>query len=660
MAERKESAAIKKKYDIHMPRNNRYKKYYRDYLAGVDQSNHDPNVSLPDNLVSDTSENDEDDESWSGDAEEDQGRPQRQGRRDSDDRNEEDEEDDEEGEDEGDEDYMPETEFGEDIEMEEIFAGDGRPTRRRRPPARFNPQDSDSQEGEEEEGGKKDTDTSDLETSDEEEDHLMKRISEARQYRLRTRYPLCGSTGRKWANVQRKPGITLNVEVNDDPEYRSSFVLMPYHNARGTCILQIYEPSGRAGLKATTHRKIRWLARLLPKMIAQFASQVEEVVSAGHPRKNRKKKKRLLDVFDTILECYEILQSWLERLKTHTMQARYEMTFATAIRDQNRLNIYVPISASTSPLQCLSFVNRNDLFEDMQNLVGKHREILVDGFCHLKPHENRHLKEQVQDNVWAAYIASAEITKLLMGLSGGSKGTILHTSLQRADGTGPESLYDHMSWVVHPSFIKPVEAQSWTKVTMGVDPAICEIPLVNIVAQPEEGDEDEEDDTGQVGKTLRRDFGWLQGNLPVHEIQGIKGLRCPSQFVKCAKMMFLSLVRIGNPDADPTLLGMFSKVDSVAIGQSEQRIIKLFDAWAHDLIALYKVEYAERYVVFLKSHAHEHAPIHIHDTHFLVREMYNCNTVGEISEYFKEHLRSFWSHPIRPTNSTVTTPSTTP
>ena len=361
------------------------------------------------------------------------------------------------------------------------------------------------------------------------------------------------------------------------------------------------------------------------------------------------KKERHLIVFQLIRECYKVLQDWLVRLQSISMQARYEMTFATALCDVDKRNIKVPISYEASPLNCLSFVHRQDLLGAMRRHVQHHQRILVNGFCHLEtaPKEQ---KLQVPHSVWAAYIASGEVTKLLLGVGGGAKGTILHSSLEEADAEAvdPEvTEYDTLLWVPHPNFVEDVRPEDSNNycVTEAVRPSLCHVSMPE-TSGPVDSDLD------QTGNPLLREFEFLEGKLPANQIESLKGLRFPSQYVKCVQMMYFSMVKAGNPLAHSGILPAFQTVNPDAIGASLKAVNYTLSAWADQVLALHKVEYAERLVAYMLKYAPDDAPIHEipsgDDKRDPIKKLYKCNTQSEISAFYAHHLGGLWPDPIIP------------
>jgi hypothetical protein len=494
----------------------------------------------------------------------------------------------------------------------------------------------------EEEKNTEDDVSEDEEDEDDFDRSEIERIRLGQRYKLRTTYPLNVSTGRKYGNVQRQPGIILPVEKDTNDE-RDTINLLPYHSVKACRILQIYEVSGRAGLADRTKAHIRKLCKLIPKLIAEFASEMEELIALAKSRR----RQGYFDVFDLIKEAYEILESWLERLKTHTMQTRYELTFATCLVSADRENIKVPINEESSPLPCLSFVKRSDLHLKMQEIVTFHGHILLDGFYHLKA--NPDLRKAVPPPVVAAYMASGEITSLLLGLGGGAKGTILHTSLEKAESSEDHTLYDRMAWVTHPSLIQYVDTEDWTCVTEGVDPSICHTRMLQLGPNPGPNP-----DIDETTNPLAPDLAWLAGKLPSHEIRQLKCLRCPSQFVLVVQNLHKALLEAGSIGENPTSPQMFQRVDPGIVGECRDAVVSVFEKWAHQIVVLYKLEYAERLVQSMKRAADPRARIHGEADKDLVNALYLCNTKSQIEQFYQIYLASYWTSPIKGGRSITT------
>ncbi|CAJ1958345.1 unnamed protein product, partial [Cylindrotheca closterium] len=461
---------------------------------------------------------------------------------------------------------------------------------------------------------------------------------------IRTRFPLHGTTGRIWSNFQQRPGVRLEVMITDD----GRLIVLAYLSDRACPIVQIYEPSTRAGLQDKTEKDLRRQARQIPQMIARFVSEVEGIIAAAHSATKKKTNGRDLNMFELIRESFRVLDSWLERLKVHTMQTRYELTFATALAnsDENE-KISVPIADGETPVSCLSFVRRRDLYEGLKLHVDHHRYILVQGLCAME--KNPQLKELLPNPVWAAYMAAAEVLVLLLGAGAGSKWSILERSIQRAksnEESAPNTPfhYDNNWWDVHPDFIQVVstdeEWSTWACVTEGVDPSTCNIQMMDRRLRALRAVDDDDEGEEEPDEFLD----WLQEKLPVHQIEGLKGLRNPTQYRKCVQMMYMEFIYAGDPTST-TANSMFQAVNWAAVGATPRAVVKLYERCANVIVALYRVELAERITAFWNS-THKRSLRGGFNMNDATKAIYRAKTKLQIIDCVLVHLDATWPSPI--------------
>lgn len=471
------------------------------------------------------------------------------------------------------------------------------------------------------------------------------------KYSIRTRFPLGATTGKLWGNHQQNHKLRIRVSVgtpsSDNDPTPNRLTLHPFECQRACPIVQMYEPSTRAALQDKTKRKLRRMARQIPKKIMAYISELEDTIAAAHGG-NQGARNKGPSVFELLEESFQVLDGWLERLQVHPMQTRYELTFASPVNKELAVPPMVPITDEHSPLLALSFAKRDRLHDMLFEHVQTQRYILIHGFSHLKEHHN--LKNDVPPCVWAAYIAAAEAVVLMLGAGAGSKGSMLERSLQTAKQLWemePTFYYDDHLWVVHPQHIIPVEDECPfdTKVVYGVDPSMC---LTELLPAPTV-EEDEEHLLEE--NTLASELKILQGELSVHETEGLKGLSCPSQYRKSVHLFYLQFVRATNGGAHQEGDGfLFSRVDWDRVGASVEAVESVFKGCAQVILALYKVELAERVVNFWKKHPEDirfpHDFSRKMDVDTAMRSVIYANTKTEITLCHEKYLNHTWPNAI--------------
>ena len=454
-----------------------------------------------------------------------------------------------------------------------------------------------------------------------------------KQYRKRTRYPLLGTSGRVFSNVQAKrPGLLLDVCIQERDQGQV-LQLEPYSSPYACPIAQIYEPFNIGGLRVKTQRKLRKRARLIPQKISRLASHVEALIAAAHSGSSQPPSS---DVFPLVKESFALLEAWLNTLDSHRMHLRCELTFASAMCAEHPDQIVVPMDKETSPLQCISYVARTALYETMHGTIQHHRRMLVDGFCSLESQSNLD-STTVPPEVWAAYVLAGEHLTLLLKTAGvGSRGSGLAQSLDKGLESTPHHscYYDNHLWVVHPEFtvsLNPAEVPWETfYVREGVDPAICKASLEVPARSPLDSDNTFETNTDN----FRSGVTWLAANLPFQLVESLRSIRVPSAFRKCLQLMFASFTKAGNSNAHPGQINIFQNVNWSEVGKTVQSVETALRGCADAILALYKVELADRIARFWQRNASDASLVDLHQATESIR---TSNTMSEIQSCAARH-----------------------
>ena len=431
----------------------------------------------------------------------------------------------------------------------------------------------------------------------------------------RTRYPLYGTTGIPLGNAQSKAGMNFEASYCDESRNQVSVCHPSLANKRASPIVQCYQPNYRFGMQCQTELKTRLRARSLPRMIAELASEFESLVTKEHNNKEQ--------VFSLIKDLFQIVQSWLDRLKKHPLHVRYEMTF---VSDPASLEqILPPIKGTDSPIVCLCFAPKEDVLNSMKTLVDMHSTVLLDGLCPLQHH--KHLWPTVTPAEWAAYIAHAESFVSTIGMGGGAMGSVLKQSLVHE----PDFYITHY-WMVHPEFITelPENSARASKLKYGVDPSLLAIPTAPPAPM---------DNSSNVFQLF---LDYVDADLPKYLTGRLPRLDQPAAYRNCMQLIYTSFLAAGHQEEGvPSTHNLFDRVDWDKVGKKAQTVKFLLRNIAKALFALYKVEWAARNARFLKKKLHADIKIRMTKKEF-VQLLRNVSTKAQLLDLIANHLGGTW------------------
>jgi hypothetical protein len=160
------------------------------------------------------------------------------------------------------------------------------------------------------------------------------------------------------------------------------------------------------------------------------------------------------------------------------------MTFVTVA--VARLAPFPPITEATSPVLCVRFARKSEVWKKMDTFVHIHRVVLLEELCSLRTHPA--MIAEVMPCEWTAYCAFAKSLVNLLGMGGGAKGSLLKQSLDH--DTNASHFSDHF-WTVHSDFIVGLSEHQnegtprFTKLPFGVDPKLLGIRSPQPSADPE-------------------------------------------------------------------------------------------------------------------------------------------------------------------------------
>jgi hypothetical protein len=394
----------------------------------------------------------------------------------------------------------------------------------------------------------------------------------------RIRYPTFGTTGIAFGNAQNKPGINLEAARTDGGLVCVFHPNISEGKLRSVSLAQLYHPYQRFGMGVQTMVKTRLEARKLPKMIAEYASEFESLLVGDSSTQNETKAFALID------DIFFMIKEYLAGVATHPLHVRYELTFVTQM--DRRLDILPPINDKTSPFKCVRLAKKDDMLGSMKKLIDMHREVM-DGFRKLKEFPN--LSTTIHANEWTAIIASAEAVVNFIGMGGGAKGTILKQSLDKA----PEFFFEHY-WMAHPNFItlhtSPAESmegninQPGTDIIrFGVDSNLLAL------AAPQRAIEDDASNRA----ILQSSLDYVDGTLSMYLLEGLPKLDEPAPYRKCMLLIYTALLAAGKVD-DNTEVTIFDCIQWAGVGEQVASVDDVFKEIAAALVALYKVEWANR------------------------------------------------------------------
>jgi hypothetical protein len=394
--------------------------------------------------------------------------------------------------------------------------------------------------------------------------------------RNRIRYPTFGTTGVSFGNAQSKPGINLEAIYDDDGAVQVFHPAIPEGKLRSVCLAQMYQPYQRFGMGVQTMVKTRMEARKLPKMIAEYASEFENLLVLGDSSTK---------VFTLIDEVFAMIEEYLIGVDTHPFHVRYELTFVT---DMNRrMDILPPINDSISPFKCVRIAKKADILASMKKQIEMHRDV-IHGFRRLEIFPN--LFTTMHPDEWTAIIASAEAVVNFIGMGGGAKGTILKQSLDKS----AEFFFNHY-WMAHPEFITLLPPrvgslegninQGGTDIIrFGVDSNLLAF------ATPQRAIEDEAPNI-----TNLRSLDYVDGPLSMYLLEGLPKLDEPAPYRKCMLLIYTALLaagkEAGNSEEEVTI---FDRIQWTGVGLQVASVSHAFKEIAAALVALYKVEWANR------------------------------------------------------------------
>jgi hypothetical protein len=394
--------------------------------------------------------------------------------------------------------------------------------------------------------------------------------------RDRIRYPTFGTTGVSFGNAQSKPGINLEaICVNGDV-----FVSHPAiaeGKLRSVSLAQMYQPYSRFGMGVQTMPKIRLEARNLPKMIAEYASEFETLLVGGSGTKNG-------EVFAIIDKVFVMIQQYLRGLSTHPLDVRYELTFVTDMN--NHMDILPPINDNTSPFKCIRFAKKTDIYNSMKTLLSMHRGVM-NGFSKLKDYP--HLSRTIPPDQWTAIIASAEALVNFIGMGGGAKGTILKQSLDKSS-----IFYFNHYWMPHPKFITLLQspAESLEGNINQLDTEIIRFGVDSnllALATPQRPIENRSTNCD----ILKLSLDYVDRTLSVYLLEGLRTLDQPAPYRNCMLLIYTALLAAGKQECDSEVT-IFDRIQWAGVGQQVAYVNYVFKEIAAALVALYKVEWANR------------------------------------------------------------------
>jgi hypothetical protein len=392
----------------------------------------------------------------------------------------------------------------------------------------------------------------------------------------RIRYPTFGTTGIAFGNAQSKPGINLVPTCDNHGRVFLSLPEISHSKQRSVSLAQLYQPYQRFGMGVQTRVATRLEARKLPKMIADYASEFETLLVGD---KNGKK------VFALIDDIFTMITDYLAGLEVHPLHVRYELTFVTDMNDP--LDILPPINDNTSPFKCVRLAKKADILDSMKKLIEMHRDV-IDGFRRLETFPN--LSTTMHPDQWTAIIASAEAVVNFIGMGGGAKGTILKKSLDLE----PAFFFGHY-WMAHPEFITllPPRAESLEGsinqggtdiIRFGVDSNLLAF------ATPQRAIEDEAPNI-----TILRSLDYVDGTLSMYLIEGLPKLDEPAPYRKCMLLIYTALLAAGKEAGNSEeVVTIFDRIQWTGVGLQVASVNYVFTEIAAALVALYKVEWANR------------------------------------------------------------------
>jgi hypothetical protein len=397
----------------------------------------------------------------------------------------------------------------------------------------------------------------------------------------RIRYPTFGTTGIAFGNAQSKPGINL-LAARDHGAVYVSHPKISEDKLRSVSLAQLYQPYQRFGMGVQTMVKTRLEARKLPKMIAEYASEFETLLVDDSSTKKGEK------AFALIKGIFFVIKNYLAGLKVHPLFVRYELTFVTDMN--NHMAILPPINDNTSPFKCVRLAKKADMFDSILKLIDMHKDV-IQGFCRLEDFPN--LSTSMDANQWTAIIASTEAVVNFIGMGGGAKGSILKQSLD----TEPAFFFEHY-WMAHPKFITllPPRADNINQggtdsIRFGVDSNLLAF------ATPQGAIEDEAPNI-----TILRSLDYVDGTLSMYLIEGLPKLDEPAPFRKCMLLIYTALLAAGKEAGNlEEVVTIFDRIQWTGVGLQVASVNYVFKEIAAALVALYKVEWANRNTKFIEK-----------------------------------------------------------
>jgi hypothetical protein len=404
----------------------------------------------------------------------------------------------------------------------------------------------------------------------------------------RIRYPAFGTTGIAFGNAQSKPGINLEAARDQGVVY-VSHPKIAEGKLRSANLAQFYQPYQRFGMAVQPRVQTRLQARKLPKMIAQYASEFETLL-VDDSSTNIKEK-----AFDLIDDIFIIIEEYLKGVEAHPLHVRYELTFLTQMN--RRIGILPPIKDETSPFKCLRLAKKADILDSTKKLTDMHKHV-INGFRRLDEFPN--LSTSIDANEWTAMIASAEAVVNFIGMGGGAKGTILKQSLDRA----PEFFFEHY-WMAHPEFITlilhPSEERNTNQPPAGTDVIRFGVNS-NLLAFGTPPQRRAIEDEAPNITSLQSSLDYVDGTLSMYLTEGLPKLDQPAPYRKCMLLIYTALVAAGREAGDSSgVTTMFDCIQWTAVGLRVASVKYVFKEIAAALVALYKVEWANRNTRYIEK-----------------------------------------------------------
>jgi hypothetical protein len=222
----------------------------------------------------------------------------------------------------------------------------------------------------------------------------------------------------------------------------------------------------------------------------------------------------------------------------------------------------------------------------MLYLIDRLRSLPL-GYSKLKDYPN--LFRTIHADQWTAVIASAEALVNFIGMGGGAKGTILKQSLDKS-----RTFYFNHYWMPHPKFItlpqSPAESlegninQLDTEIIrFGVDSNLLAL------ATPQRPIEDASTNCD----ILKLSLDYVDRTLSVYLLEGLPKLDQPAPYRNCMLLIYTALLAAGKQECDSEVT-IFDRIQWAGVGQQVAYVSYVFKEIAAALVALYKVEWANR------------------------------------------------------------------